>query len=159
MLLAGPYRAREIMDAMLSYVAVLATMYWAGMTVMAALALGLVTWTSGDTLSLTTGYAAAALILPLLSAWAASGLGLLVALLFPRLTQAGSLGLNIGGGGIGNLPAIAPGLAVLFAFISAAPHVSPGVLLAIAGTLVAAVAASASAIVSRRFQPEAVLDS
>ena len=89
-LLAGPYRPMSIMVALVGYVGALATLYWAGMTAIAAVTLSIVVWASAATLSLPASYLMAVLVLPLLAAWASTGLSLLATLLYPRLAQAGS---------------------------------------------------------------------
>lgn len=93
--------------------AAFATLYWAGMTAIAAVTVAVVVWASAATLSLTVSYLLRVLILPLLAVWAATGLSLLVALLYPRLAQAGSFGLNLGGGGLASVPAVLPAFGVL----------------------------------------------
>lgn len=158
-LLAAPYRPGTIMTALLGYVGAVATLYWAGMSVVAALALVAVTWSTGAAVSLTASYLLAALVVPLLAAWAATGLALLVNLLYPRLATAGSYGINTGGAGVAGVPAMLPGLGVLFVFSLWAPDVSPGELLGVAGAAVAAIAVAGVATVTRRFRPDAVLDS
>jgi hypothetical protein len=145
------------MRALLGYVGMVAVLYWACMSAIAALALAAVTWASGATVSLTASYLLAALIVPLLAAWAATGLALLVSLLYPRLAQPGGYGVNTGGGGIAGLPAMLPGLGVLLALW--APDISAGELLGVAGGAVAAVATAGVATVARRFRPDAVLGS
>ncbi len=157
-LLAGPYRPMSIMVALVGYVGVVATLYWAGMTAIAAVTLAIVVWASAAALLLPASYLVAALVLPLLAAWAATGLSLLVTLLYPRLAQAGSFGLNLGSGGIGTLPAVLPALGVLLVFTIWAPHVGAGALVAIAGSTTAVIAAGSIAIVARRFHPDAVLE-
>lgn len=156
-LLAAPYRPGTIMTALLGYVGILATFYWAGMAAITTTALAAAAAASGTAISLTGSYILAALALPLLAAWAAAALALLVNLIFPRLAQAGSFGLNLGGGGLGNAPALLPGLAVLFVFLLWAPHISAGELLAVAGGAVAAVTAGSVIAVARHFRPEEVL--
>lgn len=131
----------------------------AGMSAIAVAALTAVAWSSGAAVSLTASYLFAALIVPLLAAWAATGLALLVNLLYPRLAQVGGYGINTGGGGIGGLPAVLPGLGVLFVFVLWASQVSAGELLGVAGGSTAAVAAAGIVIVARRFRPDAVLES
>lgn len=158
-LLAAPFRPGTIMRALLGYVGALAVVYWAAMTALAALALAVVAWASGATVSLTVSYLLAALVVPLLAAWAATGLALLVNLLYPRLAQAGGYGFNVGGGGIGGLPAILPGLAVLLVFTLWAPDIGAGELLGVAGGTVAVVAVAGVAVIARRFRPDAVLES
>ncbi len=158
-LLAGPYRPRSIMTALLGYVGALAACYRAAMSVTLALILMIVTWTSGAMLSLTTGYLLLVLILPLLAAWDATGLSLLVNLLYPRLAQAGSIGLNKGGGGLGTGAALLPALGVFLVFTLWAPHISPGGLLAIAGSATAVIAVGSTAVVAHRFRPDAILES
>lgn len=155
-LLAAPYRPGIIMTALLGYVGLLATFYWAGMAAIMTAALAAATAVSGTAVSLTGSYILAALILPLLAAWAAAALALLVNLIFPRLAQAGSFGLNLGGG-LGNAPALLPGLAVLFVFLLWAPRISAGELLTVAGGAVAALTVGSVIAVARHFRPEEVL--
>ena len=117
-----------------------------------------VTWSvNGASVSLTAGYLIAALAVPLLAAWAATGLALLVHLLYPRLAQAGSYGINTGGGGIGSLPAMLPGLGVLLTFTLWGTHVGAVELLAITGGAAAVVAVAGVAIVARRFRLDYIL--
>ncbi len=158
-LLAGPYRPMSIMVALVGYVGALATLYWAGMTAIAAVTLSIVVWASAATLSLPASYLMAVLVLPLLAAWASTGLSLLATLLYPRLAQAGSFGLNLGGGDIGTLPAVLPAIGVFLVFTIWAPHVGAVELLAIAGSATAVIAAGSIAVVARRFHPDAVLES
>jgi hypothetical protein len=158
-LLAAPYRPGTIMTALLGYVAAVAGLYWAGMSAIAMLALAAITGASGATVSLTAGYLLAALVVPLLAAWAAAGLALLVNLLYPRLAQVGGYGINTGGGGIAGLPAMLPGLGVLLVFTLWAPAISAGELLGVAGGTTAAIAVAGVATVARRFRPDAVLES
>lgn len=158
-LLAGPYRPGAIMTALLSYVAGLAIGYWAVMTTLTAAVLALIDHTSGANLSLTAGYLSLVLILPLLAAWSATSLSLLVNLLYPRLAQSGSIGLNMGGGGLATGAAILPALAVFLAFTIWTPHLAPGLLLAIAGSATAAIALASTVVVTYRFRPDAVLES
>lgn len=158
-LLAAPYRPGTIMTALLGYAGAVATLYWAAMTAIAALALAVITAAGGATVSLTASYLLAATLVPLLAAWAATGLALLVTLLYPRLAQAGSYGINVGGGGVAGLPAILPGLAVLLVFTLWAPQISAAELLGVAGGTTAVVAIGGIATVARRFRPDAVLES
>ena len=158
-LLAGPYRAGSIVVALLGYIGSLAVLYWAGMTALGAVVLVIVVWTSGATLSLTVAYLLLVLILPLLAAWCATGLSLLVNLLYPRLAQPGNYGLNMGGGGLGGGAAMLPALGVFFMFTFLAPHVGPAQLLAICGGATAVIAIGSTVLVARRFRPEAVLES
>jgi hypothetical protein len=158
-LLAAPYQPGTIMRALLGYAGAVAALYWACMSAIVVLAMAAVTWASGATVSLTASYLLAALIVPLLAAWAATGLALLVNLLYPRLAQAGGYGINTGGGGIAGLPAMLPGLGVLLVFVLWAPDVSAGELLVVAGVVVAAVAIAGVLTIARRFRPDAVLES
>jgi hypothetical protein len=158
-LLAAPYRPGTIMTALLGYVGAVATLYWACMSAIATIALAAVTWSTGARVSLTASYLLAALIVPLLAAWAATGLALLVNLLYPQLAQAGSYGINTGGAGMAGMPAMLPGLGVLFVFLFWASSVSAGELLGVAGGTVAAVAVTGVATIARRFRPDAVLES
>lgn len=158
-LLAAPYRPGTIMTALLGYVGAVATLYWAGMSAIATVALAAVTWSAGATVSLAASYLLAALIVPLLAAWAATGLALLVNLLYPRLAQAGSYGINAGGAGIAGIPAVLPGLGVLLVFLFWASSVSAGELLGVAGGTAAAVAVAGVATIASRFRPDAVLES
>ena len=158
-LLAGPYRPGAIMTALVSYVGGLAVGYWAGMTALAAAVLALLDLASGATLSLTVGYLSLVLVLPLLAAWSATSLSLLVNLLYPRLAQSGSIGISMGGGGLGTGAAILPALAVFVVFTMWTPHIAPGLLLAIAGSATAAIAVASTVIVTYQFRPGAVLES
>lgn len=158
-LLAAPYRPGTIMRALLGYAGAVAALYWACMSAIAALALAAITWASGAAVALTASYLLAALAVPLLAAWAATGLALLVNLLYPRLAQLGGYGINSGGGGIAGLLAILPGLGVLFAFTLWAPDISAGELLGVAGGIAAAVAVAGVLTVARRFRPDTVLES
>lgn len=103
--------------------------------------------------------AAQELLAQLITAWAATGLALLVNLLYPQLATAGSHGINAGGTGVGGIPAMLPGLGVLLVFSLWAPDVSAAELLGVAGAAVAAIAVAGVATVTRRFHPDAVLDS
>lgn len=158
-LLAGPYRPGAIMTALLSYVAGLAIVYWAGMTILTGAVLAVIDHTSGAALSLSPGYLSLVLILPLLAAWDASSMSLLVNLLYPRLAQTGSIGLNMGGGGLATGAALLPALVVFVIFTIWTPHVAPALLLAIAGSATAAIAIASTVIVTYRFRPDAVLES
>jgi len=158
-LLAGPYRPGSIMVALLGYVGLLAVCYWTGMSALGAVVSVIVIWTSGATLSLSVAYLLLALVLPLLAAWCATSLSLLVDLLYPRLAQQGSYGFNVGGGGLGSGVAMLPALGVFFVFTFLAPDVGPTRLLAIAGGATALLAIGSTILVTHRFRPEAVLES
>lgn len=158
-LLAGPYRPGSIGTALLGYAGGLAVLYWAVMTAAGALTLAIVTWTSGATLSLSAAYVLLVLILPLLAAWSATSLSLLVTLLYPRLAQPGGFGLAIGGGGLGTGTAVLPALGVLLVFTFGAPSLSAGAVLAIAGGATAVIAAGSTLVIATRFRPERVLQS
>ncbi len=156
-LLAAPYGPGTIAAALLMYTGGMSVAYWAGMTSLSALGLVVLTVGRGSTLSLSVTYLTLAVTLPLLAGWAATGLSLLVALLHPRLTQPGQLGVLASGslgGGVGLLPA----LGVLFVFVFGAPHVGPGELLLIAGGATALIAGASAWTVARRFRPDAVLE-
>ena len=157
-LLAGPYRPGSIMVALLGYVGALAVFYWAGMTALGTVILGIVIWTSGAVLSLTVAYLLSFLILPLLAAWCATALSLLVNLLYPRLAQPGNYGLNMGGGSLGGGAAMLPALGVFLVFTFLAPHVNPAQLLAGGGGATTVVAVASTILVARRFRPDAVLE-
>lgn len=157
-LLAGPYRPGSIMVALLGYVGMLAAFNWAGMTALGTVMLGIVTWTSGATLSLSVTYLLCFLILPLLAAWCATALSLLVHLLYPRLAQPGNYGINMGGGSLGGGAAMLPALGVFLVFVFLAPHVGPAQLLAVGGGATAVVAVGSTILVARRFRPDAVLE-
>lgn len=157
-LMSGPYLPRHIMTALLLYVGAISTAYWLGMMAISAVLVAATAWTSGARLALGAAYLSLTLGLPLLCAWAASGLALLLALLYPRLARAGSFGLNPGAQGIGSLPAMLPGIGVMLTFTLGATHVPLGELFAIAGGVTAAITAGSVATVSLRFHPEAVLD-
>jgi hypothetical protein len=157
-LLTAPYTPATVMRALLGYVGAIAVLYWAVLTLLVTLALAIVTWSvNGASVSLTASYLIAALAVPLLAAWAATGLALLVHLLYPRLAQAGSYGINTGGGGIGSLPAMLPGLGVLLTFTLWGTHVGAVELLASTGGAAAVVAVAGVAIVARRFRPDYIL--
>jgi len=93
-LLAGPYRPGSIMVALLGYIGALAVFYWAAMSALSAVVLVIIVWTSGATVTLSVAYLLSVLVLPLLAAWCATALSLLVNLLYPRLAQLGSYGLS-----------------------------------------------------------------
>jgi hypothetical protein len=158
-LLAAPYRPRNIMVALLGFAAVAAAGSWAAMTAMLALAVALIAWTAGTSVSLTASYLLAALLVPLLSALCATSLAVGVNLLFPRLSRTGSYGLNMGGGGIGYLPAVVPGIAVMLVFSLWGAHVGLLELLAVAGGSTGAVTVVTVAMVAAWFSPDAVLES
>lgn len=158
-LLAGPYRPGSIMVALLGYIGALAVFYWAAMSALSAVVLVIIVWTSGATLTLSVAYLLSVLVLPLLAAWCATALSLLVNLLYPRLAQPGSYGLNMGGGGLGGGAVILPALGVFFVFTFLAPDVGAARLLAIAGGATAVVAVASTVLVASRFRPDAVLES
>ena len=158
-LLAGPYRPGSIMVALLGYIGALAVFYWAAMSALSAVVLVIVVWTSGATLTLSVAYLLSVLVLPLLAAWCATALSLLVNLLYPRLAQPGSYGPNMGGGGLGGAAVILPALGVFFVFTFLAPDVGVARLLAIAGGATAVVAVASTVLVASRFRPDAVLES
>lgn len=159
LLLAAPYRPRSIMTVLLGYAAAVGTAYWVLTTALAAAGLAVVCVTSGASVTLTAGYLVAALVVPLLAAWAAAALAVGVNLLFPKLAQAGSYGMHTSGGGLGGLPPLLPGLAVMLSFVLWAPHVTVTDLVAIVGGATAAVIVLSVAAVAVRFSPEGALES
>jgi hypothetical protein len=158
-LLACPYRPNDIMISLLGYLGALATCYWAAMSTLGAVVVLTVTWTSGATLSLPAAYLLLALALPLLGAWCATSLSLLINLLYPRLAQLGTYGLNMSGGSLAGSAALLPALGVFVVFVFLGPDVGPAALLVIGGGTTAAVAAVSTLVVARRFRPDAVLES
>lgn len=156
-LLAGPYGPRDVMLGFLLYTAGFATLYWLGFSLIAAGAIGAVAAANGVALVLTTPYLLASLMLPLLASWAAASLSLTVMLLYPRLTQVGGFGLQMGAGNLAGAPALAPALAVLVLFVGGW-SVRLGPVLALSLTAVAGVTIASTGIVAHRFRPERILE-
>lgn len=156
-LLALPFTPRTIAAGLVLYAGALATLFWVGMVGVAGAALAILLHATGARLALSGTYTAMALALPLLAAWASAALALLVNLLYPRLAQMGGYGLQMGGQGIGGLPAMLPALGVLFMFLFGTAHRHPAAALALAGVAVAAITAIGLVAIARGFRPESVL--
>jgi hypothetical protein len=157
-LLSAPYTPSTIAAAVLGYALGMATAFWLGMSALGAVAVAAVTAASDGHLSLDGGYLALALLLPLLCAWAAAGLTLLVSLLFPRLTQLGAT-VNVAGGNLGNAVALVPALGGLFALLYGAVDIGVVRLFLITGGVTACIVVISVVGVAWRFRPETVLDS
>lgn len=65
--------------------------------------------------------------------------------------------MNIGGGDLGKVAAILPALAVTFVLWG--PLISFAALLGVVGSATAAIATASTVTVTRRFRPDAVLES
>jgi hypothetical protein len=157
-LLTAPYTVGSITVALLGYALTVATAFAMIMSGLGAVDIVAASWVTGVHPSLTGGYLAAALVLPLLSAWSGSALALLISLLFPRLTQLGAT-VNVAGGSLGTGVAILPGLGALLMLLLAAPSLGIVRVLLIAGGATLLITVAAVAIVARRFEPETVLES
>ncbi len=156
-LLAMPYSPATLVDGLLIYAGLMATVFWCGMMVVAAIGFALVLRVTGASIHLTTTYVAMAAVLPLLSSWAAGALALLVDLLAPKLAQLGGYGIMGGPGGLASLPPALPALGVLFLFVIGASHMSAAALLLVAGGAVAVIIVATVVAVARGFRPESIL--
>lgn len=157
-LLSAPYTPGNIAAGLLGIVAVAATAFWAVMSGLAALDILIVVAVSGDHLSLSGGYVALALVLPLLSALAGGGLTLLGSLLFPGATQLGAT-VSVAGGNLSGGLALLPALGVVLAMTLGAEQLGPARLLVYAGGGVAIIDLVTLALVAWKFRPDAVLGS
>jgi hypothetical protein len=157
-LLATPNTPAAIAATLLVIAIMIATVLWAAMSGLGALAVALSAAATGERITLTGSYLAVAVILPLLAGWAGAGLSLMMNLLFPRLAQLGRAGVTVNGGGLGSGLAILPAIGLMITLTGGA-GIGPGEFLLIAGLATAAIAVFAVAVVAHRFRPEAVLDS
>ena len=154
-LLAAGYRPRAIVAAVLAFTELLVAVSWL------CLALPVVAWVQltlmvyGSHAYLNLAYVVVLLIVPLFAALSGTALAVTVAILAPRLTQQGQLGLA-GGGGLESVVAVVPALAVLVVQLTVS-SVSSAVLLGatIGGTALLLVVGIQLA--SSRFRVEGVL--
>ncbi|RLU90416.1 hypothetical protein CTZ27_21030 [Streptomyces griseocarneus] len=157
-LLGAPYTPRRIATAVLGFALVTATGFWAAYVAITALATAAFAAATSVHLHLTASYVALVLLLPLLIAWTSGSLALLVSLLFPRLTRIGAAA-SLSSGNLGNIVAMLPGLGSVLALTYGLPSLGPARLLLIAGGVTLLIACVSVALVTVRFDPEAVLDS
>lgn len=157
-LLAAPYTPGNIAGALLGLGMLVAFGFWLALSTLGAMIIAIVTTASSDQLSIGAGYLGLVLIQPLLTAWAATGLAMLLSLLFPRLTQLGAA-VNVAGGDVSSGAALLPGIGLLLGLIFGLSSLGPLRLLLITGGSTALILVITVVVVAVCFRPETALDS
>ena len=157
-LLSAPYTPGVIAAALLGYTMVVATAFWAAMSLMGAIAIAIVAAASAGTVTLPVSYLTMALLLPLLAVWASAALSVLVNLLFPKLTLPGAA-LAVAGGNVGSSIGTLPALGVFLTIAFGVSSPGPAAIMVVAGGIVVLIIVGSVAGVARGFRAENVLES